>query len=144
FILTYSPNSAVVNMEHKIINFNQELCSIISNKVHKQLLKVALKSLNQYDIQMETLEKFKSDNNITDEQFCDLIAIYISIITLFMRCNKKEEFEEILSNHGYPASFIENIPLKYENKESILSFAKSTDMAINKLDYRIDISLQSK
>lgn len=70
--------------------------------------------------------------------------MYVSIINLFMRCNKKEEFEETLTSHGYPEAFIENLPLKYENKDSILSFTKSGEPAINNLNYRIDVSLQSK
>lgn len=106
---------------------------------------MALKSLeNQFDIPSDNLEKFKSDNNITDEQFCDLMEMYISLINVFIRCNKKEEFEEVLVTHGYPSSLIENIPLKFDNKEAILSSMKDTKLAINKLDYKIDISLQSK
>ncbi|XP_022902169.2 COMM domain-containing protein 5-like [Onthophagus taurus] len=124
-------------------NLNPKIVENVSEKFQKQLIKLALKSVNESEVILlndSALLKLKEENNINDEVLYDLVGIYIAVINLFL-WNSKEEFEEKLFNAGFPQSFIDNLPFNQNNRDVILSNVQKENTV--SVDYKIDISLNN-
>lgn len=104
-------------------------------------ISVAISSIgnSSFDLQNVSFEGLSIDANIYD-----LIGLYIQVIKWFVQY-KQDEFYHLLTEEGFTQNFIENFPIKYEQKEVLLKNVYTEFIGnVKSLIWRIDISLSNK